>query len=259
MFSMPVYNEEQGIVNFCLEIFQTFESFDIELILVNDHSTDNSKSEITRNLLSRKELKIKLVDNDINLGHGPSTLIGIHHALMIPGVESIVTVDGDGQFMASDILRLVNYRRELNLDVVEGVRMNRQDPMFRKISTITCRFLVFATSGRLPKDGNTCLRVYKPDSLRLLIKQIRADFLVPNVLVASYTRIYKLAFAQVEINSIPRRALNPLGSTWHQKFYRIPSRRYLTFCLKAISQWTLAFIKFRAKKFGSKIENSANL
>jgi glycosyltransferase involved in cell wall biosynthesis len=247
VFTMPVFNEQEGIVDFCNEILEVFEAHEVELVLVNDQSSDNSRAVITKHLLSRHESKIKVIDNERNLGHGPSTLIGISDSLTRPDVEVIVTVDGDGQFRAQEILTLVNGLLELNLDIVEGVRVNRQDPIFRKISTAVCRLLVLSSAGKLPRDGNTCLRVYRPNSLRTVIEGISPDFLIPNVLISTQTRIRGLAFAQIEINSIPRRGNNSLGSTWHQRFYTIPSRRYLAFCIKAIFQWAHAINRIKRR------------
>lgn len=243
IFTMPVYNEAEGIVNFCEEIFETFKMFDVKLVLVNDRSSDNSEEIISRHLLQKYESKVTLINNEINLGHGPSTLIGMRQALLRHEVEFIITVDGDGQFRSEEILALVNHHREFRLEITEGVRINREDPYFRKISTGVCKFLVFTVTGKMPKDANTCLRIYTPNSLRSVIEGIPPNFLIPNLLISAFTRKYKLKFGQVEINSIPRRGVDSIGSTWKQKFSFLPSKRFMKFCLKSTTQWCQTFIK----------------
>ena len=245
VFTMPVYNEEEGIVEFCEEILQAFTDYDIEIVLVNDRSTDNSKEVISNNLLSKQHSRIKLFNNDLNLGHGPSTLIGIRHALMSPNAELIVTVDGDGQFRSSEILNLVISHQKLKFEITEGVRINRQDPYFRKISTKVCRFLVYTATGQLPRDANTCLRIYDTKTLSGIVESIPMNSLIPNVMISAITRNKKLRLLESNITSIPRRASNPNGSTWRQTFDLIPSKRYLTFCLRATYQWIINLGKLR--------------
>jgi len=237
VFTMPVYNEVEGIVDFCQEIFETFKMFDVEIVLVNDRSSDNSEYVISSKLIPKYNSKVTLINNQINLGHGPSTLIGMRQALLSQDLEIIITVDGDGQFRSDEILTLVNHHQELKLEITEGVRINREDPYFRKISTGVCKLLVFVVSGKIPKDGNTCLRIYTPNSLRTVIKEIPSNFLIPNLLISAFTRKFKLKFDQVEINSIPRRGANPIGSTWKQKFSFLPSKRFVKFCFRATLQW----------------------
>jgi dolichol-phosphate mannosyltransferase len=234
---MPVYNEEEGIVSFCEEIFQTFHAFEVEIIIVNDRSSDRSEIIIEKELVSKYPSKIKLISNEKNYGHGPSTLIGIHEAMKSSNVETIVTVDGDGQFNAFEILTLFKHHLNSNLDVIEGVRVNRQDPAFRKISTMVCKILVFGACRIMPRDANTCLRIYKPAVLKKIIKNIDSNSLIPNIFISTYTRLDGLNFRELDISALPRRASSVSGSTWRQKFTRIPSQRYLIFCLKATLQW----------------------
>ena len=243
VFTMPVYNEEEGITDFCEEILEIFKEYKTEIIVVNDFSSDSSENVIRENLIKKYGSVVTLVNNPKNLGHGPSTIIGIRKALLISSTDIIVTVDGDGQFKARDILYLVQEHKKLNMDVTEGVRINRTDPMFRKVSTSVCKFLVFSLSGKFPNDGNTCLRVYTPKSLEKLINRIPSDFLIPNVLISTYTRIEELNFTQIKIDSIQRRGRNSIGSTWKQRFLNIPSRRYLVFCFRATIQWILAIFR----------------
>jgi glycosyltransferase involved in cell wall biosynthesis len=241
VFTMPVYNEEEGIVKFCDEIIETFKEFEVQIILVNDLSTDNSKEVISEKLMTNYESNIILINNSKNLGHGPSTLKGMRRALKVTDSNIIVTVDGDGQFYSDEIMSLVKQHVELKADITEGVRINRQDPTFRKVSTIVCKILVFAASRKLPQDANTCLRIYQPKSLEFMVKKIREDFMIPNVLISTITRNEGFAYKQIQINSIPRRGAESVGSTWKQKFSRIPSRRYLVFCMRATLQWFSIF------------------
>ena len=69
---IPVYNVEK-FLNICLDsvVQQDFE--DIEIICVNDCSTDNS-IDILREY-AQKDLRIKILNHETNKGLGPSNLL----------------------------------------------------------------------------------------------------------------------------------------------------------------------------------------
>lgn len=74
---VPAFNEEKTIKG-TIEEFLSFlskQNYDFEIIIVNDCSTDNTKNEILSLIGTNR--KIKILDNDRNLGKGASVRKGL--------------------------------------------------------------------------------------------------------------------------------------------------------------------------------------
>lgn len=87
---------------------------DIELILVEDCSTDNTLSVI--NEYVAKDARVKLVKHDVNLGAGQSRRDGIEASTG----EYIITVDGDDEITPTFIADLVDKAKDTDADIVSG-------------------------------------------------------------------------------------------------------------------------------------------
>ena len=94
---LPMYNEEKTIKN-VLESLPNHEF--IEVIVVNDKSTDSSLKEIEG---IKHNLNLKVVNHSINKGYGSAILTGIKNAKG----DVLVTMDSDGQHDPKDLLTMV--------------------------------------------------------------------------------------------------------------------------------------------------------
>jgi glycosyltransferase involved in cell wall biosynthesis len=94
---LPMYNEEKSIKN-VLDNLPINDS--IEIIVVNDHSTDNSLAEINK---AKAYKSIQIINHSTNKGYGAAILSGIENAKG----EIIVTMDSDGQHSPDDIITLI--------------------------------------------------------------------------------------------------------------------------------------------------------
>jgi len=230
---MPVFNESDGIENFVNEINSIFHNIEFGIFIIDDYSSDN-----TPNLL--EELKSKKLINSWkrnleNLGHGPSTLNAL-----VEGINSkadyIIAVDGDGQFQAGDMLKIYNELLH-GFAVVEGVRVKRNEPYFRKLVTFGVRALVFSRTWRIPKDANTPLRGYQLDTAQIMIKRISKNTPIPNLLISALTRKEKFLMNEVLVTSLPRRGNSQIGTTWGPKNQLLPNKRFVQFCIKSLRHW----------------------
>ncbi|MFX1454500.1 MAG: glycosyltransferase family 2 protein [Promethearchaeota archaeon] len=109
---LPMYNEEKTIKTI-LEQLPYNEL--IEIIVVNDHSTDNSLEKI-------EEVKpyrdITVINHSINKGYGGAIISGISQARG----DIIVTMDSDGQHSPDDIYNLIKPILEEEADYTIGSR-----------------------------------------------------------------------------------------------------------------------------------------
>jgi len=239
---MPVWNEEAGIAEFIIEIRDSFEPSQVFFVVVDDASSDNSVAVLKD--LEKQGFPVRISQNETNLGHGPS----MQKALTLGVSENpkfVISIDGDGQFLGVDVRRVYELIRGGEISIVEGVRVGRGDPFYRKMVTIFTRVLVFAKSGQLPRDANTPLRAYTTEVLSDLLEIVPNHVLIPNLIFSAISRIKKLQISQIEVTSIPRRGGNEIGSTWGKGIKNFPSKRFITFCVQALSQWLSFTVRAR--------------
>ena len=86
----------------------------LEIIVVNDCSTDNSLNIIKQ--FADKDSRIKIINNEINLGAGKSRKIGIESAQG----DYIMLVDGDDWISENFIKTLYDLAIEYDADIVSG-------------------------------------------------------------------------------------------------------------------------------------------
>ena len=233
--AMPVHNEGEGIAEFIIEIAEAFDDTQLSFVIVDDLSNDDTVSILNRlNLVLEPEIRV--VSNQTNLGQGPSTIRALRLAADLK-TDYVIAVDGDGQFLGSDIRDLFNQVSALDDQVGEGIRIHRTDPIFRKVTTQLTRILVGIRCKKYPIDANTPLRIYPLAYLLELLEILPGNLLTPNLHISSHARLSPLAIVEVEVTSLPRRGLSSSGTMWKARTKLLPSRRFLKFCLSAASQW----------------------
>ena len=109
---LPAYNEEKSIRRI-LESLPNDKS--IEILVIDDNSTDNSIKEIQK---VNDHRKIRLLRHKKNRGYGGAILTGLKYA----NGEIIVTMDSDGQHSPKDIIQLIKPIFEGKADCTIGSR-----------------------------------------------------------------------------------------------------------------------------------------
>ena len=109
---IPVYNEEKSIKKVLESLPQNKL---VEIIVVDDHSADNSLDEIEK---IRNRIKIVLLKHKRNSGYGNTLLTGIKYSKG----RIIITMDADGQHNPCDILSLIKPVFEGEADISVGSR-----------------------------------------------------------------------------------------------------------------------------------------
>lgn len=109
---MPAHNEEQNIGEVIDEIKKDLP--DIDLVVINDASTDQTEQIV-------KEKQIKCISLPFNLGYSLAVQTGIKYAHK-HGYDYVVQMDADGQHIASEAKKLIQYSKEHKPDIVIGSR-----------------------------------------------------------------------------------------------------------------------------------------
>jgi glycosyltransferase involved in cell wall biosynthesis len=178
--AIPAFNESGGIGEFLTEIDNALrDSTDrLTLVVVDDASTDGT-DEAVRSLVPSIKSELKLIRLEENRGHGPA-LIRAYQEALASGADFVIAVDGDGQFLGTDLRRLLALLRESGLGVC-GVRRFRYDPWVRMAMTRALRLFLSAAFAVPTRDANCPLRGYPAPLLAELLADVPEGALVPNL------------------------------------------------------------------------------
>lgn len=146
---VPVYNESGNITPLFNDLLEVGKSLDqeVEVIFVNDGSSDDSQTEL--NELTTSHPEAKFVRFTRNFGHQIAVMAGLEHARG----EYIVLIDADGQDPPSLIKDL--YEKLLTgYDIVYAQRESRKGESWLKKATAKWfyRILDKITDVPIPKD-----------------------------------------------------------------------------------------------------------
>ena len=151
---IPAYNEENAIEKTIKEIEKVMKKNKIdkgsEIIIVNDGSTDNTKS-------VAEKCGAIVVNNPTNMGYGFSLKRGIKQAKN----EMIVITDADLTYPFSSVPEMIKIKEE-GFDLVVGARTGKyyKQSFFKSFLRRLMKHLVQFVSGKKIKDINSGLRVF---------------------------------------------------------------------------------------------------
>jgi glycosyltransferase involved in cell wall biosynthesis len=133
---LPAYNEEENIENAVAEATAAAEQLvaDHEIIVVDDGSSDATAAKVKA--LAAKDPRVRLVAHGRNRGYGEALRSGFLSSRM----NYVFFTDADLQFDMNELSLLLPYAG--TVDVVAGYRLNRQDPLMRRLNAYGWNFLV---------------------------------------------------------------------------------------------------------------------
>lgn len=132
---VPVMNEEGNIKPLINDILDAFNGRNIEIVYVNDASTDNTAAELEQ--MKSEVPALRVLTHMQRSGQSAALRTGIFAAT----APLIGTLDGDGQNLPSD---LVNLEKEVlahkpGMVMAAGVRVNRKDGPAKRYASIFAR------------------------------------------------------------------------------------------------------------------------
>lgn len=113
---MPAYNEAVSLSAILPGILEFCQAHDIELIVVNDGSRDNTAQVLEAH---RAHPRLQIASHKVNRGYGGAIKSGIHSA----STRYVITMDADGQHALADVLNLYKSALETDADMVVGRRI----------------------------------------------------------------------------------------------------------------------------------------
>ncbi len=234
--AIPAYNEADGIGEFLAEIDGALSPVveKLTLVVVDDASTDGT-ADVVDALAPSLSAGVVMVRRDHNRGHGPN-LREAYDRSLASEADIVLQVDGDGQFLGTDLRRMLVLLED-GAPSVCGVRRFRQDPWVRMTLTKFVRLYVSAAFGVPTRDANCPLRGYHASVLAKLLPMLPDDAMVPNLYLTILAAREGVTMVEVDVTHQVRRGISPHGTTWGTRKPRsIVPWRLVKFSAKALRE-----------------------
>ncbi|MCL5125087.1 MAG: glycosyltransferase family 2 protein [Deltaproteobacteria bacterium] len=175
---MPVYNEEECIESVLLDWLGVLDGLDVSyrMIVLDDGSKDRTADKLAK---FDGDSRIHVVKK-VNTGHGPTILTGYKHAAGI--AEWVFQCDSDNEMPASGFREL--WQKRSGYDAVLGYRVQRNQPLQRKVISVVARRTVSFLFGKGVFDVNVPYRLIQSQVLSEIISRIPEDSFAPNVIIS---------------------------------------------------------------------------
>lgn len=159
---VPLKNEEENISELINELEPVMVSLGKpwELICIDDGSTDKTLDILKK--LSNKKKFLRIISFSQNFGQSSAFDAGFKAAKG----EYVITMDGDRQNDPGDIPKLVDEVRDY--DLICGRRINRKDPVSKKITSSIANFIRSRACQDGIKDTGCSLKVYRTQCLKTI-------------------------------------------------------------------------------------------
>jgi hypothetical protein len=224
---LPAFNEEANIEAVVQHSLATIPAFvdRYEIIVVDDGSRDRTGEIVAR--LASGDDRVRLVSHGRNRGYGAALTSGFG----VSTGDFVMFMDADRQFDIRDLRLLVPFAGEY--DIVAGFRMERSDPLHRRVLAEMFNVSVRMLFGVHLRDIDCAFKLFRGDLLRAL--PLTAPGALINTEIQAKARRQGARLQQVGVHHYPRVAgeatggsprviLRAMGETlalwWRMRLYR---------------------------------------
>lgn len=188
---LPAYNEEAGIRQAVVEADDALARLvtDYEILVVDDGSRDGTAAVVEAVAVDRP--RVRLLCHPVNCGYGAALRTGFTAARF----ERVAFTDADCQFHLDDLEPLLRLTDEH--DVAVGWRIGRKDPWRRRFYSWGYNVLVRALLGTGVRDCDCALKVFRRETVRLLLPETDGYFVNAEMLTRARQLGYSVAEAGV--------------------------------------------------------------
>lgn len=202
---LPAHNEEaniEAVVTRARDVLPIFTD-DFEIVVVNDGSRDGTKEILDR--LHVEDPRIKPVHHAVNRGYGGALISGFNAT----SGDYVMFMDADRQFDIADIRNLSPF--VALFDVVAGFRMERNDPILRRINAEVFNIAVRILFGVHMRDIDCAFKIFDGPMLRSL--DLSAPGALINAEIQAKLRRQGATVVQVGVHHYPRVAGTATGGS----------------------------------------------
>jgi len=202
---LPCHNEEQNLErvvdNFRSQLDRFARTY--EIIIVDDGSRDRTGQIADR--LAASTPGVRVVHHPINRGYGGAVTSGLKAA----SLPYVLLCDGDGQFDAAELARLVPMAADY--DVVVGRRVRRADRLIRRLNGYAWTALVRLLFGIQITDVDCGFKLFKREFVHDLDLHAGGAMISTELMVKVAARGARIA--EVDVGHLPRLAGEQSGAS----------------------------------------------
>lgn len=200
---LPAYNEQENIrivVEQALDVLPKYvDTF--EIIPVNDGSSDRTGAILEE--LAREDDRVRPVSYKVNKGYGGAVASGFNASRH----DYVMFMDADRQFDINDLSMLSPFVGKF--DIVAGFRMERSDPLHRRINAEVFNIAVRILFGVHLRDLDCAFKIFRGDQLRSL--DLMSNGALINCEMQAKLRRQGATLVQVGVHHYPRVAGSSTG------------------------------------------------
>ena len=203
---IPAFNEEENIVDTVSSLLLSCP--DVDYVVINDCSTDQTRSILRKN-------NFNYLDLPINLGIGGAMQTGYKYALEHE-YDIAFQFDGDGQHRAEYIQDLINPIIEGDADLVIGSRFinceGYQSSNIRRTGINILRWTIKVTTGVTIHDVTSGFRAVDKKLMTFFAQNYAQDYPEPESVVAAIVNGCKVVEVPTEMNE-RKKGKSSIGKT----------------------------------------------
>lgn len=208
---IPAYNEEKNI-RMVIDSLK-YQSPEIDIVIINDGSTDNTAKEI-------RQAWVKVINLSQNLGIGGAVQTGFIYAKR-NNYDVVIQVDGDGQHDPKDLNKLVEPIKKKEADMVIGSRFVEKtaykSSRMRKAGIYFFSKLVSFICKKKYYDTTSGFRAFNKKGIELFANYYPKDY--PEVEALVFAAKRGLMVREVSVNMYERKSgkssITPLKSVYY--------------------------------------------
>ena len=170
---IPVYNSEHTIKELVEKLIENIKNFNLEIILVNDGSKDNSHN-ICVNLHKKFPETVKYYQLAKNFGEHNAVMAGLHN---MTG-DYVIIMDDDFQNPISEVKKLAGFAFSNNYDVIYTKYNQKKHSFFRNLGS---NFANLIATWLLKKPQNLYLSSFKAINKFIVEQVIKYDLPFPYI------------------------------------------------------------------------------
>jgi len=225
---ITAYNEQDTIGNIIHEIKKIID----DVIVVDDGSIDNT-------VRIARESGAKVISHHKNQGKGAALKTGFNYAKSY-GYDGVITMDGDGQHLPSELDNFLTIIENDDPDIILGNRMDntRGMPLHRMLTNIFTSKIISRRAHQLIKDSQCGYRYISTEVLSSIILKTKRFDSENELLMRASWKGFKIDHIPIStVYFIKRESrIKPVRDTWRFILVVVRSYKWERDTLKSLAE-----------------------
>jgi glycosyltransferase involved in cell wall biosynthesis len=228
MVLITAYNEQDTIGNIIQEIIKIID----DVIVVDDGSLDET-------VRIARQSGAKVILHHKNQGKGAALKTGFNYAKS-HGYDGVITMDGDGQHLPSELNHFLSILIDRDPDIILGNRMENTQgmPFHRLLTNIFTSKIISRRAHQLIKDSQCGYRYISTKVLSSIILETRRFDSENELLMRASWNGFKIEHVPISTVYFKKREsrIKPVRDTWRFLLMIIRSYKWERYALSMVKK-----------------------